>query len=148
VLLFLLYRTRNPIAAAGQQQQRWQLIAEVCTRIARSSRFVVAVGPFERASSSTVDSIGGQLPTIGKMSHTPRSRRHFRAARCASAAAATLMHACHSICSAAAQPLLDLTEETWSTAGLSVARSSVAATSLPNDGVALFAGGYGTFFVH
>ena len=33
---------------------------------------------------------------------------------------------------------------TWTTAVLSVARSSLAATSLPNLGVAIFAGGYGT----
>jgi hypothetical protein len=32
----------------------------------------------------------------------------------------------------------------WSTAVLSVARGYLAATSLPNLGVAIFAGGYGT----
>ncbi len=53
------------------------------------------------------------------------------------------MHACFSFGSAKAQPFLDLTEETWSTASLSAARSNLAATSLPNDGVAMFAGGYG-----
>ena len=31
----------------------------------------------------------------------------------------------------------------WTTAVLSVARDSLAATSLPNDGLAIFAGGYG-----
>ena len=31
----------------------------------------------------------------------------------------------------------------WTTAALSVARSGVAATSLPNDGLAIFAGGQG-----
>ena len=30
----------------------------------------------------------------------------------------------------------------WSTAALSVARSQLAATSLPNQGLAIFAGGY------
>jgi len=30
----------------------------------------------------------------------------------------------------------------WTTAALSVARYYVAATSLPNDGLAIFAGGY------
>ncbi len=30
----------------------------------------------------------------------------------------------------------------WSTAALSVARDSLAATSLPNQGLAIFAGGY------
>ncbi len=33
----------------------------------------------------------------------------------------------------------------WSTAALSVARYWLAATSLPNHGVAIFAGGYSTF---
>jgi hypothetical protein len=32
---------------------------------------------------------------------------------------------------------------TWTTASLSVARCCLAATSLPNDGLAIFAGGYG-----
>ena len=31
----------------------------------------------------------------------------------------------------------------WTTAALSVARYMLAATSLPNDGLAMFAGGYG-----
>ena len=31
----------------------------------------------------------------------------------------------------------------WTTAALSVARCLLAATSLPNDGLAIFAGGYG-----
>ncbi len=33
----------------------------------------------------------------------------------------------------------------WSTAALSVARGDLTGTSLPNIGVAIFAGGYGTF---
>ena len=35
---------------------------------------------------------------------------------------------------------------TWSTASLSVARSTFAATSLPGQGLALFAGGQGALF--
>ena len=35
---------------------------------------------------------------------------------------------------------------TWSTAALSQARDSIAATSLPDAGVAIFAGGYCTSF--
>jgi hypothetical protein len=35
----------------------------------------------------------------------------------------------------------------WTTAALSVARYIVAATSLPNDGLAIFAGGQGASFV-
>jgi hypothetical protein len=35
----------------------------------------------------------------------------------------------------------------WTTAALSVARHSLAATSLPNDGLAIFAGGIGAMVV-
>jgi hypothetical protein len=34
----------------------------------------------------------------------------------------------------------------WTTAALSVARYTLAATSLPNDGLAMFAGGVGSLF--
>ena len=37
---------------------------------------------------------------------------------------------------------------TWTTAVLSVARTYLAATSLPNDGLAIFAGGWGALFLH
>ena len=37
--------------------------------------------------------------------------------------------------------IFDATSGTWSTAALSVARDSLEATSLPNQGLALFAGG-------
>jgi hypothetical protein len=40
--------------------------------------------------------------------------------------------------------IFDATAGTWSTAALSVARTSLAATSLPSAGLALFAGGQGT----
>jgi hypothetical protein len=43
--------------------------------------------------------------------------------------------------------IFDATARTWSTAALSVARYYLAATSLPNAGLAIFAGGYGTCFV-
>ena len=43
--------------------------------------------------------------------------------------------------------IFDATARTWSTAALSVARWNLAATSLPNAGLAIFAGGYGTCFV-
>ena len=39
-----------------------------------------------------------------------------------------------------------MTAGTWSTAALSAARGYLAATSLPNLGVAIFAGGYGTCY--
>jgi hypothetical protein len=40
--------------------------------------------------------------------------------------------------------IFNLMSGAWSTAALSVARVSLAATSLPNLGVAIFAGGSGT----
>jgi hypothetical protein len=40
--------------------------------------------------------------------------------------------------------IFNVTSGTWSTAALSVARFFLAATSLPNVGVAIFAGGGGT----
>jgi hypothetical protein len=42
--------------------------------------------------------------------------------------------------------IFNVTSGAWSTANLSVARSALAATSLPNVGVAIFAGGQGTCF--
>ena len=43
----------------------------------------------------------------------------------------------------AAVDIFNATSGNWSTAALSVARSSIAATSLPNLGLAIFAGGIG-----
>ena len=40
--------------------------------------------------------------------------------------------------------IFNVTSGAWSTAVLSVARSDLAATSLPNLGVAIFAGGWST----
>jgi hypothetical protein len=42
--------------------------------------------------------------------------------------------------------VLNVTAGTWSTAALSVARAYLAATSLPNLGVAIFAGGHSTCY--
>jgi hypothetical protein len=39
--------------------------------------------------------------------------------------------------------IFNATVGVWTTAALSVARSAAAATSLPNDGLAMFAGGNG-----
>ena len=39
--------------------------------------------------------------------------------------------------------IFNATSGIWTTAALSVNRSGLAATSLPNDGLAIFAGGYG-----
>jgi hypothetical protein len=41
--------------------------------------------------------------------------------------------------------IFNVTSGAWSTAALSVARYALAATSLPNHGVAIFAGGNSTF---
>ena len=41
--------------------------------------------------------------------------------------------------------IFNVTSGLWSTANLSSARYELAATSLPNLGVAIFAGGYSTF---
>jgi hypothetical protein len=41
--------------------------------------------------------------------------------------------------------IFNVTSGAWSAAALSVARRSLAATSLPNLGLAIFAGGSGTF---
>jgi hypothetical protein len=43
--------------------------------------------------------------------------------------------------------IFDATGGVWTTAALSVARYNLAATSLPNDGLAIFAGGWGASFV-
>jgi hypothetical protein len=53
------------------------------------------------------------------------------------------------LCAARGQPskvvdIFDATTGNWSTAVLSVARSGLAATSLPNQGLAIFAGGNST----
>ena len=44
--------------------------------------------------------------------------------------------------------IFNVKSETWTTAVLSVARQLLAATSLPNEGLAIFAGGQGTLFLH
>ena len=62
-----------------------------------------------------------------------------------------LLIACASLmpCAAEGGPsnavdIFNVTSGAWSTAALSVARYYLAATSLPNAGVAIFAGGYST----
>jgi hypothetical protein len=64
-----------------------------------------------------------------------------------------LLIACASLMPCAANPggisnavdIFNVTSGAWSTAALSVARYGLAATSLPNVGVAIFAGGGDTF---
>ncbi len=61
-----------------------------------------------------------------------------------------LLIACASLMPCACGPysnvvdIFNVTSGAWSTAALSVARLNLAATSLPNVGVAIFAGGLGT----
>lgn len=43
--------------------------------------------------------------------------------------------------------IFNVTANTWSTAVLSIARQYLAATSLPDHGIAFVAGGYSAFFV-
>ncbi len=43
--------------------------------------------------------------------------------------------------------MFNVTSGMWTTAALSIARAYLAATSLPNDGLAIFAGGLGALYV-
>ncbi len=43
--------------------------------------------------------------------------------------------------------IFNVKSETWTTAVLSVARQMTAATSLPNEGLAIFAGGFGALCI-
>ncbi len=51
------------------------------------------------------------------------------------------MRSCLMLCSANVVDIFNAITETWSTAALSEAKSYAAATSLPNAGIAFFAGG-------
>ena len=58
-----------------------------------------------------------------------------------------LFAACVFVSMAAAQHGNSASPGTWTTAALSVARNFLAATSLPNEGLAIFAGGGGASYV-
>ncbi len=58
-----------------------------------------------------------------------------------------LFASCICVSMAAAQHANSASPGTWTTATLSVARFNLAATSLPNDGLAIFAGGGGVSYV-
>jgi hypothetical protein len=80
-----------------------------------------------------------------KPNPTPKRVHERQGHYAAAAAAAAVMLACSVAAAHAAQHVAaSYSLGTWSTANLSVARSSLAATSLPNVGVAIFAGGQGT----
>jgi hypothetical protein len=85
-----------------------------------------------------------QLPPLQRSKPCPTPKRmqgrqgHYAAA----AAAAAVMLVCSVVAAHAAQHVaVSLPLGTWSTAALSVGRRLLAATSLPNLGVAIFAGG-------
>ena len=58
-----------------------------------------------------------------------------------------LFAACVFVSMAAAQHGNSASPGTWTTAALSVPRAVFAATSLPNEGLAIFAGGVGASYV-
>jgi hypothetical protein len=69
----------------------------------------------------------------------------FRTSRRAAADVVVAVLLCSCLCfGAAAQDPLDC-PRVWSTAQLSVNRTYLAATSLPNQGLAIFAGGIGMY---
>ncbi len=80
-----------------------------------------------------------------KPNPTPKRMQGRQGHYAAAAAAAAVMLACSVAAAHAAQQVAaSYSLGTWSTANLSVARNSLAATSLPNVGVAIFAGGGST----
>jgi hypothetical protein len=68
----------------------------------------------------------------------------FRASRRAAAAVVVAVLLCSCLCFGAAVQDLPDCPRVWSTAALSVARYDLAATSLPDQGLAIFAGGFKT----
>ncbi len=87
-----------------------------------------------------------QLPPSqrSKLYPTPKRVQGRQGQYAAAAAAAAVMFACSAAAAHAAQHVeASYSLGTWSTAALSVARYQLAATSLPNLGVAIFAGGRG-----
>ncbi len=86
-----------------------------------------------------------ERPLIALRAHEPQ--RNSRRLEHVAAAVAVLLHcACSLLVHAAAQKVASETFGNWSTAALSEARYRLAATSLPNQGLAIFAGGIGASF--
>ncbi len=88
-----------------------------------------------------------ERPLLALGAHEPRrspKRRNRRLAHVAAAVALLLHCACSMLVHTAAEKIVSESLGTWSTANLSEARHSAAATSLPNQGLAFFAGGQGT----
>ena len=72
------------------------------------------------------------------------ARRNRRLAHVAAVVAVLLHCACSLLVHTAAEKVMTKSLGSWSTAVLSEARYWLAATSLPNQGLAIFAGGQGT----
>jgi hypothetical protein len=70
-------------------------------------------------------------------------KKGFCTSRRAAAAVVVAVLLCSCLCFGAAVQDLPDCPRVWSTAALSVARDYLAATSLPNQGLAIFAGGGG-----
>jgi hypothetical protein len=87
-----------------------------------------------------------QLPPSQCSKENPTPKRvQGRQGHHAAAATAAMMLACSVAAAHAAQQVAaSISLGNWSTANLSVARFDLAATSLPNFGVAIFAGGGST----
>jgi hypothetical protein len=88
-----------------------------------------------------------QLPPSqrSKPNPTPKRVQGRQGYDAAAVTVAAVMFACSvAVAHAAQQVAASFSLGTWSTAALSLSRTELAATSLPNLGVAIFAGGYGT----
>ena len=88
-----------------------------------------------------------ERPLLALGAHEPRrspKRRNRRLAHVAAAVAVLLHCACSVLVYTAAEKVVSESLEPWSTAVLSEARYWLAGTSLPNQGLAIFAGGDST----
>jgi hypothetical protein len=91
-----------------------------------------------------------QLPPSQRSKPNPTPKRvqerqgHYAAAAAAAVHAVVMLACSVAAAHSAQQVAASYSLGTWSTTALSVARSDLAATSLPNLGVAIFAGGEGT----
>ena len=84
------------------------------------------------------------LLVLGAHEHQRKPKRRNRWLAHVAAAVAVLLHCACSLLVHAAAQVVSESLGTWSTASLSEARWWLAATSLPKQGLAIFAGGAGT----
>ncbi len=81
---------------------------------------------------------------VGAREPRPNTKCHNRRLSCVAAVVVVLLNcACGLLAHAAAQEVASGSLGIWSAATLSVGRYALAATSLPNQGLAIFAGGWG-----